>query len=71
MVGALGQSWTTYPHTRLWLTRTRLAVGSEQQGLRAKTRLRKLEVDFSCRLPHCQTYFVVEEGGLRGVRLSG
>jgi DNA-repair protein XRCC3 len=73
VVASLGQTWSTYPHTRLWLARTRLVVGRteavELQGLKADTRLRTMEVDFSCRLPHSTSHFIVETAGLRGVRV--
>jgi len=74
VVASLGQTWATYPHTRIWLTKTSLVVGqtqnTKQQGLTKDTRLRKMQVDFSCRLPNSSTFFIVDQKGLRGMRVT-
>eukprot|EP00092_Neocalanus_flemingeri_P037317 GFUD01040640.1.p1 GENE.GFUD01040640.1~~GFUD01040640.1.p1 ORF type:complete len:444 (+),score=140.61 GFUD01040640.1:76-1407(+) len=73
MVASLGLAWTQYPHTRLWLTKTRLVVGRTAsvllQGLQAETRLRTMHVDWSCRLAVSTTHFVVDTKGCKGVRV--
>lgn len=73
VVASLGLAWTQYPHTRLWLTKTRLVVGKTASallsGLQAETRLRTMHVDWSCRLETSTTHFLVDTKGCRGVRV--
>ena len=73
VVASLGLAWTQYPHTRLWLTKTRLVVGRTAsallQGLQAETRLRTMHVDWSCRLENSTTHFLVDTKGCKGVRV--
>ena len=73
VVASLGLAWTQYPHTRLWLTKTRLVINKTASpllsGLVAKTRLRTMHVDWSCRLATSTTHFIVEPRGCRGVRV--
>ena len=74
LVASLGQVWEQYPHTRLWLSKTRYVVSrtasSELQGLMAETRLRTLHVDWSCRLPNTLTHFLVDTKGCHGVKIQ-
>ena len=74
LVASLGQVWDQYPHTRLWLSKTRYVVSRtasrELQGLVAETRLRTVHVDWSCRLPNTLTHFVVDTKGCRGVKVQ-
>ena len=74
LVASLGQVWEQYPHTRLWLSKTRYVVSrtasSELQGLMAETRLRTLHVDWSCRLPNTVTHFIVNTKGCHGVKIQ-
>ena len=73
-IPSLGMTWATYPNTRLWISKTSKVIGRTPsvllQGLQVDTRLRKLEVDSSCRLPSSTTHFIVETGRLRGVRIA-
>jgi len=73
-IPSLGMTWATYPNTRLWISKTSKVIGRTPsvllQGLQADTRLRKMDVDSSCRLPTSTTHFIVETGGLRGVRIA-
>lgn len=74
LVASLGQVWDQYPHTRLWLSKTRYVVSRtasrELQGLVAETRLRTVHVDWSCRLPNTVTHFVVDTKGCHGVEIK-
>ena len=74
LVASLGQVWAQYPHTRLWLSKTRFVVSraasSELQGLTAETRLRTLNVEWSCRLPRTLTHFLVDTKGCHGVKIQ-
>lgn len=74
MVASLGQLWEQYPHTRLWLSKTRYVVSrmasTQLQGLIAETRLRTLNVDWSCRLPNTLTHFLVDTMGCHGVKIQ-
>ena len=74
MVASLGQLWEQYPHTRLWLSKTRYVVSrmasTQLQGLIAETRLRTLNVDWSCRLPNTLTHFLVDVKGCHGVKIQ-
>jgi len=66
---SLGLAWTHYPNTRLWLARTKQAVPLPPAG--NLVRLRRLQVDWSCRLPAGPVaQFVVTESGVRGVRIT-
>ena len=73
VVASLGLAWTQYPHTRLWLTKTRLVINKTASpllsGLVVETRLRTMHVDWSCRLGNSTTHFIVEPRGCRGVRV--
>jgi len=73
VVASLGLAWTQYPHTRLWLTKTRLVISKTASavlsGLVAETRLRTMHVDWSCRLENSTTHFIVEPKGCRGIRI--
>lgn len=73
VVASLGLAWTQYPHTRLWLTKTRMVISKTASavlsGLVAETRLRTMQVDWSCRLQNSTTHFIVEPKGCRGVRV--
>jgi len=73
VVASLGLAWTQYPHTRLWLTKTRQVISKTASavlsGLVAETRLRTMHVDWSCRLENSTTYFIVEPKGCRGIRV--
>ena len=74
-VPSLGGAWAQYPHTRLWLTKTRLAVKSSAiavlrvRGLVGQVRLRTLTVDKSSRLPRDISHFYVDTEGCRGVNI--
>jgi hypothetical protein len=65
VVACLGQVWTNYIHTRLFLVRTDLVV----PHLGADTRLRTMEVQLSSFLPVSLTNFIVEPGGIKGIRV--
>ena len=73
VVASLGLAWTQYPHTRLWLTKTRLVISKTASavlsGLVAETRLRTMHVDWSCRLENSTTHFIVDPKGCRGIRV--
>ena len=73
-VASLGQAWAQYPSTRLWLTKTLYVVSRTAsavlQGLMAETRLRTVQVDWSCRLPTSINYFYVDTRGCHGVRVE-
>jgi hypothetical protein len=64
-VACLGQVWTNYIHTRLFLVRTDLVV----PHLGADTRLRTMDVQLSSFLPVSLTNFIVEPGGIKGIRV--
>ncbi len=72
-VPSLGGAWAQYPHTRLWLTKTRLVVKSSaivvQRGLVGQVRLRTITVDKSSRLPRDTSHFYVDTEGCRGVNI--
>ena len=74
LVASLGQVWDQYPHTRLWLSKTRYVVSrtasTQLQGLMAETRLRTINVDWSCRLPNTLTHFLVDTKGCHGVKIQ-
>jgi hypothetical protein len=73
VVACLGQLWTNYIHTRLFLVRTDLLIGRKAcpllSGLPADTRLRTMEVELSPFLPNTLTNFIVDPGGIRGIRV--
>ena len=73
VVACLGQVWTSYIHTRLFLVRTDLVVARTASpllsGLPADTRLRTVEVELSSYLPRSLVNFIVEPGGIRGIRV--
>ena len=70
-VASLGHAWTQYPNTRLWLTKTSYVINSNAlQGLMADTRLRTLNVDWSCRLPNTRHYFYVDNRGCHGIKIE-
>ena len=72
-VPSLGGAWAQYPHTRLWVTKTRLVVRSEAsaalRGLGGQIRLRTVTVDKSPRLPRSTSHFYVDTEGCRGVNI--
>ena len=72
-VASLGGAWAQYPHTKLWLTKTRLVVKSSAsavlRGLVGQVRLRTVTVDKSPRLPRVTTHFYVDTEGCRGVNI--
>jgi len=63
-LACLGHAWSQYPHTRLWLTKTKL-VTRDKSGIR----LRTLSVDWSCRLKSRITYWYVDTSGCHGVNI--
>jgi hypothetical protein len=65
VVACLGQVWTNYIHTRLFLVRTDLVV----PHLGTETRLRTMDVQLSSFLPASLTNFIVEPGGIKGIRV--
>ena len=73
-VASLGHSWAQYPNTRLWLTKTSYVIKrtacQELQGLTAETRLRTMNVDWSCRLANSETYFYVDSSGCHGIKIE-
>ena len=72
-MACLGHVWTNYIHTRLFLVQTDLVVARTAcpllSGLPTDTRLRTVEVELSPFLPNTLTNFIVEPGGLRGIRV--
>jgi len=72
-VPSLGGAWAQYPHTRLWLTKTRLVVKSLAsavlRGLVGQIRLRTMTVDKSPRLSRVTSHFYVDREGCRGVNI--
>ena len=64
-MACLGQVWTNYIHTRLFLVRTDLVV----PHLGTDTRLRTMDVQLSSFLPASLTNFIVEPGGIKGIRV--
>jgi len=73
-VACLGQVWAQFPHTRLWLTKTKFNLGKAAVSLGPRAspdmRLRKIEVDFSSRVPPNQAHFVVDSKGIWGIKVG-
>ena len=72
-VPSLGHAWAQYPHTRLWVTKTKLVLSNTAKvvmmGLVGQIRLRTLQVDKSPRVCNSSVHFYVDSIGCHGVNI--
>jgi len=72
-VPSLGHAWSQYPHTRLWVTKTKLVLSNTAKvvmlGLVGQIRLRTLQVDKSPRVSNSSVHFYVDSLGCHGVNI--
>ena len=68
-----GLSWTCYVHSRIFLRRTELTVKSDnlpETRNDVDIRVREATVDFSPVLPNSTIKFVVDDAGIRGLKIK-
>ena len=73
VVPCFGLSWTCYVHSRIFLLRTGLTIKSDNLPVTRNNvdiRIREAIIDFSPVLPNSVVKFIVDDAGVRGLKIK-